>query len=437
MKPVDQVIACVIDTGCFQHIARRLARDYAKVYYWSPWEIAFPRLKDAIVCDGYGGVIRVESIEEIKEECDLFVFPDIGYSDLQRDLASQGKAVWGCRNADELEARRGRFLEVLEKETDLPVPPFEKVEGLSNLRYYLMEKEDVFIKVSTYRGDFETCHFQNMEVSEGILDGWAVMLGPLKEHINFFVFDKIETDIEDGIDTYCIDGQWPQTVIHGIECKDSSYIGCFQKMTDVPEEVRCANEAFGPVLAGYGYRGAFSTEVRITKDGESFFIDPTCRFPSPPSQVMCEMISNWGEIIWHGANGILVEPEPSENEGAPVVFGVQAIFKVDRDEWGVFEIPEELDQWVKISFSCKVDGKVCVPPDPQGIREVGWVCGVGATMESAIEHLKANVDAMPSGVHVEFASLAELLREVHAAQDKGMTFTDQPVPEPAFIIEME
>jgi hypothetical protein len=429
MKATNEVTACVIDTGVFQHVARRLAREYAKVYYWTPWETSFPHFRDAIIGDGYPEMQRVESVCDVEDECDLFVFLDIGYSSMQKRLIRQGKAVWGCRDADELEARRGRFLEVLERQTDLPVPKCERIKGLTNLRLFLSENEDRYIKVSTYRGDFETCHFRNMAMDESLLDKWAVMLGPLKEHWVFYVFEPIDTEIEDGIDTYCIDGQWPETVIHGMEAKDSAYVGTFQKFSDLPEEVRVVNEAMTPVLASYGYRSAFSTEVRITKDGDSYFIDPTCRFPSPPSQLMCEMTGNLGEIIWHGANGTLVEPEQVAQ------FGAQAIFHVDRDEWGVFEIPEEIEQFVKISFSCMVDGKICVPPDPHGVAEIGWCVGIGDTIEEAINHLREVKEQMPEGCSVKFDSLADLLKEMQTATKLGMKMTDEKIPEPSSIIE--
>jgi hypothetical protein len=428
MKDTKDIVALFVDTGIFPHIARRLARDYKTVYYWSPWENAFPRLKDSIIGDGYGDIIACESIESVKAECDLFVFPDIGYGDLQMELVEQGKAVWGARQADELEALRGKFLEVL-GETSLPVPEHQKIKGITNLKLYLQDKEDQYIKVSTYRGDFETFHFRSMDADEGVLDKWAVTLGPLKEMLSFFVFEPIDTEIEDGIDTWCIDGQWPETIIHGMECKDSAYLGAFQKMSDTPKEISIINEEFGPILARYGYRGFFSTEGRITKEGETFFIDPTCRAPSPPSQCMCEMIGNLGEIVWKGANGIMCEPEQAFK------FGAQAIFKVDRDEWGIYEIPDELDQWVKIAFSCKVDGKICVPPDPTGVEEIGWVVGCGDTMEEAIEHLRKNKDAMPDGCNVQFSSLADLLKELHEAKAAGMELSDQKIPEPASIIE--
>jgi hypothetical protein len=427
MKPASEVTALVIDSGIFQHVALRISKEFKQTYYWTPWETAFPHFKDAIIGDGYEGVERVESIEQVKDQCDLFVFPDIGYSDLQLELVSQGKAVWGCRNADELEARRGKFLDVLAK-TGMPVPQFEKIKGLTNLRLFLTDHPDQYIKVSTYRGDFETCHFRDMAQDEQMLDAWGVKLGPLREEFYFFCFPPIDTEIEDGIDAWCIDGQWPQTVIHGQECKDSSYLGTFQKFADLPEELRVVNEAFSPILREYGYRSAFSTEVRITKEGESYFIDPTCRFPSPPSQVMCEMIGNLGEVIWGGANGIMVEPEPAAK------FGVQAIIKVDRDEWGVFDIPAELGESFNCSFSCKVGNLICVPPDPQGVSEIGWLRATGDTIEEAINRLKELKELLPDGCKCEFQSLAELLKEVHAAQEAGMEFTNQEVPDPAMVI---
>jgi hypothetical protein len=429
MKPTNEVVALVIDTGIFVHVARRLAREFKAVYYWTPWESDFPKFRDAIIGDGYDDIIRVESVEEVKQLCDLFVFPDIGYSALQKELIAEGKAVWGCRDADELEARRGKFMQTLEQSTDLPLPKFDRIQGMHELREYLSKNEDRYIKVSTYRGDFETFHFRSMAQDESVLDQLAVNLGPLKEEFVFYCFHPIDTDIEDGIDSYCIDGQWPETVIHGMECKDKAYIGCFQKMSDVPEEVRCVNEAISPVLAQYGYRSMFSTEVRITKEGESYFIDPTCRFPSPPSQVMCEMIGNMGEIVWHGANGIMVEPEQVAK------FGAQAIFRVDRDEWGVFPIPEEIDRWVKVSFSCRVNGNICVPPNHHGVSEIGWVCAIGNTIEEAISNLREHKDKMPDGVCVEFASLSDLLRELKDAQDAGMEMTEGEIPGPEIITD--
>src|SRR5208282_1064192 len=149
---------------------------------------------------------------------------------------------------------------------------------------------------------------------------------------------------------------------------------------------------------------------------------------SPPSQSMVEMIGNFGEVVWQGANGIVVEPEPEYQ------FGAQAIFKVDRDEWAVFDIPKELDQWVKISFSCQVDGKISVPPDHYGVGEIGWVVGCGDTIEDSVDALREHIEEMPECCHVQFNSIADLLKKITEAEDAGMEFTDQEIPDPAITL---
>jgi hypothetical protein len=165
----------------------------------------------------------------------------------------------------------------------------------------------------------------------------------------------------------------------------------------------------------------------VRRNGKPFW-SGNCRFPSPPSQCLCEMIGNLGEIIWQGANGILVEPEQAAK------FGAQAIFKVDRDQWGVFVIPKEIDPFVKISFSCKSNGKICVPPDPQGVSEIGWCVGIGDTMEEAIDHLREVKDQMPEGVTVEFSSLTDLLKEMQSAKELGIELTEQEIPDASTVV---
>jgi hypothetical protein len=429
MKDTSDIVACVADHGLFVHVARRLAREFKKVYYFSPIERSFPTVRD-LYGDGFENVTPVDSIWQVKSKCDLFVFPDIGFADEQTELISQGYPVWGARYADSLESDRGKFLKVLAG-TGLPVPEYQVIHGLTALREHLRPIEDRYVKISRYRGDFETFHYRDWRQDESTLDIFAVRFGPWKEKIDFYVFEPIDTEIEDGIDTYCVDGQWPEMVIHGVEAKDKAYMGSFQKLSDTPEEVRCVNEAFGPVFGSYGYRSFFSTEVRITKNKESYFIDPTCRFGSPPSQVMCEMIGNLGEIMWMGANGILVKPKPAAQ------FGVQALVPIDRSDWAVMDILDELDQWFKVGYCSKIDGRVCVPPDENGPSEIGWLVGIGDTPKEAIEHLRENVELLPDGLHCEFHALADLLKEAEVAEEAGMPLSDVPMPKPESVIADE
>lgn len=273
MKPVSDVVCTVVDHGLFLPIALKLAEQMKHVYYFSPVESMMPKLADGMIGEGFDNLTRINSPWEA-EHADLFVFPDIGFGPLQKHLREMGKPVWGHNGGDILETHRGRHLMKL-NELEMDLPPFEIVKGMANLRAYLKDVEDKYIKISKWRGDWETFHWRSWCEDEGALDQSAYHLGPGKELITFYVFDAIDTDIEDGIDTYCIDGQWPKLVVHGMERKDKGFLCAVQEMDKISKAVTIVNDLFGPVLGEYGYRGFFSSEVRI-KDEFSYFIDPTC-----------------------------------------------------------------------------------------------------------------------------------------------------------------
>lgn len=427
MKSISDLHFRVCDNGLFLPIAQRLARDAKRVTYWSPWEKSFPKVRDQV---GNGIVERVNSPFEAMDEVDCFVFPDVGMGGIQEMLRSHELPVWGHHGGDILETDRGVFLDVLSG-TDLPVPKYVKITGIDALREHLRERDDLWIKISLFRGDWETLHWRSWEEDSSLLDFKAAIFGPFREEIEFYVFDPIDSEVEDGCDAYCIEGEFPSLVVHGMEAKDKAYVGTFQRFSDLPEEVRKVNEAFGPILGEYGYRGFFSTEVRITDAGDSYFIDPTCRSGSPPSQCLTEMIGNFSEVIWAGANGELVDPEPAAK------FAVQALCKFKRkpNRWSCVKLDYEMRRWVK-SANCLMLGDVLyLPPDDDDNECQDWLVGIGDTFEEAIRHLKHNVGQLPDGACCDFTSLCDLLQEVQEAEKQGMEFTDQPVPDPTVVLE--
>jgi hypothetical protein len=381
------------------------------------------------VGEGYPGIERVSSPYVRGVDIDMIVFPDIGFAPMQRHFLNHGLPVFGAGEADELEMYRGKFLKEIEQ-LDLPTPNCEVVDGISGLRVYLKDRTDLYIKISKWRGDMESWHWRSWAEDEGKLDALAFRLGPAKDHLTFFVFDPIEAEIEDGIETFCVDGKMPKTCIHGMECKDAGYLGTFALMNDLPEPVRKVSEAFAPVLGKYGYRSFFSTEVRISKDGTPYFIDPTLRAGSPPSQVQCEMIANYSEVIWGAANGEVVEPEPEAE------FGVQVVVKADSklDEWTEIVLPDHLWRWVKAGQSFRIGNKLCLPPGMAAESNI-WLTAIGDTIKEAIENLKSYSGDLPEGVKCDVTPLGDLLREVNEAEKSGMTFTDQPVPGPETVVE--
>lgn len=427
MKEIKDVIAGVRDHGLFVHIAQCMAEQCKHVYYVGPDEKVMPRLEDWIVGNGFENITRVSSLWEVKHELDCVVFPDIGFAGEQKELVSQGIPVWGHHGADRLEWDKGLFLDTLKK-LGMEVPPHTRIKGLTALMAHLVDKEDKYVKISRFRGDWETFHFRNWTMDEDSLFCHAYRLGPLKNKITFYVFDKIDATIEDGVDTWNVRGMWPQTALHAIERKDKSLIGGMQAFDDVEESIREVNELFGTVLAEYGYQGAFSTEIR--KNDKTYFIDPTCRFGSPPSQLQTVLINNLATVIWAGANGECIEPEYDDPIGAQVLVTTDR----DKEEYSTFQMPEELRPYIKSAFSCEVDNEIRIAPNPLE-NWAGWLVSTGPTIKSTIDTLKERKALLPDGFDCDISSFATLLTELEEAEKHGIEVTDQPIPDPSVALD--
>jgi len=425
-EPSDSVVV-VVDKGLFLPCALKLAEQCKHVYWCNPAEQAFPTLKQGVIGDGFENLEMVEDLWDVKDMVDVFVFPDIGYSGLQMELASQGFPVFGSRRADELETNRGKFLKTIEY-LEMPCPKYVKKQGITALKEFLLDKSDKYIKVSKWRGDCETWHYRDWEHDESTLDFLAFKLGPARELLTFYVIDPIDTDIEDGVDTICIDGKLPKTCLHGMEAKDKAFLGTMVPFDSIAENIRKVSEQFAPVLGQYGYRNFFSTEIRVSGN-DSYFIDPTCRAGSPPHQMQTELIANYAEVICGGANGELVDPEPSAEFGAQILIKS----KTDKQMWSEVHIHKELKQWIKCSNACEIEGKLCRPPDDD--CDMGWLVAVGDTIEDVINKLKEYSSQLPDGLSADPTSLADLLMEAHTADKQGMPLTDKEVPEPSTVIE--
>jgi len=428
MKETAQVTALVVDHGLFLPLAERLAQTYKRVLYWSPYEEGFSTIKKGCYGDGYPNIERCEDIWLAKDEIDLFIFPDIQHAGLQLELEAQGFPVWGSRAADSIELDREKFLRLL-GQAGLEVPSHEVVVGLSALSDYLRDRENQFIKISRWRGDMETTHWRNWELDGNLMCQLGVKFGPLRELVRFLVFDAIETDLEIGGDTYCLNGEFPDLMLHGIEWKDKSYFAAVTKREEMPEQIRQTLEVFGPILGHYGYRNEFSVEVRVVED-RFYFIDPTCRggMPSTGSQMM--LWKNFPEIIWAGAHGVLMEPEPAAQYAMECVMTV----KHQKDCWAVAGFPPELQEWVKPACCCKVDELYAFPPNDQQ-DEIGWLLAIGDSPRETLQAMQAHVAALPDGVCANVESLANVIKEIEQAEEEGIEFGKQDLPAPAEVIE--
>lgn len=428
MKDLSQLTALVYDHGLFLPLAQRLARDFGRVLYFTEWQEGFSTVNKAVIGSGLEKVERVMDIWKAKKEVDLFVFPDVQHSGLQLELESQGYPVWGARRGDELELNRKLFLKVLE-EVGLDVPEYEICKGISALRECLKEKENCYIKISLFRGSLETKHFRSWKLDENLLDLWAVRFGGMREKIPFLVFDAIETPLEIGGDTYCVDGKWPSLMLHGIEEKDSAYLSAVTQREKMPYQLLEVMERFSKRLEKYRYRNEWSMEVRV-KDDNFFFIDPTCRGGLPSTGSQLELWENFGEIVWEGAHGNLVEPVPLGKFSAELI--VRA--KSEDGLWACAEIPKELEQWLKLADCCEIDGVRYWPREGSDDDCVGWLVAIGDTPQEAVDKIKGYAEALPDGLSVDLAPLADVLKNIATGEEEGIGFTNKPVPEPAEVI---
>lgn len=429
MKDVKDLTVLVHDAGLFLPFARRMAEECKRVIFYNPDRRSFPSLKQASIGDGFEDIEVTLDFWPILKEIDLVCFPDIGNAGLQLHLEAQGIPVWGARTGDLIEINRERFLKEL-KDRGLDVPEFEVFNGIEALRDHLRNNDDQYIKVSRWRGDFETTHWRNWAMDSGWLDWLAYSLGPVKEHMRFLVFPAINTTLEIGGDTYCVDGNWPNTMLNGLEHKDTTYFSAVTKRENMPEQIQAVLEAFGSFLGSRRYRNQWSMEVRV-KDEKAYFIDATCRGGMPSSGSQQILWSNFPEIVWAGANGELVEPEPQAN------FSIECMVtsKTGKDCWDKVELPKSLEGWVRFSNCAFIDGCYAFPPDEFHSGDLGWLCAIGDTPRQTLDAAKGLADQLPDGCDANLENLTGLIKEIEEAEKQDIPFTNDELPKPAEVIE--
>jgi len=427
-----ETTALVIDNGLFLPLALELGPAFKRVLYQTTHERAFPLINDCVIGDGFEdwNVERCDDFWEQIDEIGLFIFPDIGQSGLQQYLESIGKKVWGSRRGDDLELKR-MLLKKTQQEFGLSVPEHKSIKGLDALRSFLKETKNVFVKVSRFRGTSETFHHLDYDHSLPLLDNLAVSLGPLQNEFPFLIEWPIQSELELGFDGYCIDGRFPSIALQGWEKKDKGLIASVQTYDELPRQVTEVNNALASVLKDYSYRNFLSTEIRV-KDDEGTMIDITCRAGLPSIESQIELWSNLPEIILGGAQGMMINPEPSAK------FAVECMVnhKDDKSRWRILEVPEEAKDSIKPYSACFHDGLYCFPPFPHSSDTVASIVASGDTLESAIDSLKEKAELLSDQpVTVCIDSIYDMLKTIHEAEEEGIEFSSQEIPEPETALE--
>ena len=411
----DHTVLVYDSSGLFVSLAEVLARSFGEVGYFRPWQDGFSDGRELLVGSGLEGVERVKYFWPTVEQWDLFVFPDCWDGDTQEYLRSIGKRVWGAGLGSDLELSRWKTRQRY-PELGLPVNPATQVLGIENLRAYLKENENKYVKVSTFRGIGETWHHKNYAQSKGQIDELQAKHGPLADILGFIVEDEIPDAREVGYDGYSISGRYPAVAVIGVEEKDKAYFGRSIAYEDLPPTVRKVNDALAPALAEHGYRQFLSTEIR-EKDGTGNLIDITARHASPGGEVYVEMFVNLPEILWFGAENKLVDAQIDEGYGAQIILCSEWA----EEHFEAVQFPAELRPYVKLYNHCVVNGIDYTIPQLARMKQVGSVVALGKTPQAAVELCKERAEQI-SGYDLEAEA---------DALDEAMAEMMQPMAEAA------
>lgn len=405
MKSYKSKTVLVYDNGLFAELAVTLAKDFGRVLYFCPWTNAYPKSNSLLIGHGIDGVERVSEPWSYIDKVDLFVFPDVYEAGLQEYLVKAGKRVWGCRSGADLELDR-----VWSKEEcvrlGIDIGPYDVVDGLADLRRFLKRNNDRHVKISATRGDMETWHSPNYQQSELVLDELEHSLGAKKKVMEFIVEKGINNALEIGYDGYVIDGKFPKAAMVGAEIKDKAYVGKTMPYSQLPDAVRGVNQKLSPYLKKVGMRGFISTEVRATEDGKAYLIDPTMRMPAPPGELYQAMVGNLADILWHGADGIVIEPEYEAKWGAELIL----VSSWAEKEWQPVSFPDAIRDHVKLRNFTMINGQYFIVPQWSPLSQIGAVVATGDTPAAAIAECKKLAEQVKGNdIHTPVEALDEAL----------------------------
>jgi hypothetical protein len=373
---------CVVDSGVFAEIARSLSKTFGKVYYTSPWVTDYPSSYKTELGEGFPDYERVDDIWDIVDDVDLFVFTDLHQGSLQEYLTAQGKRVFGSRNADELECERTTAKQHF-GELGIPQAPYEVVTGMKALRAYIKSRGDdkLWVKINRTRGDTETFSVEGYDLAKNRLDVMEAEFGPIAERRDFVVEDNLPDTLDIAIDTYCIDGQYPERAMLGLEQKDQGYVCAVKDWAEMPPDLVDIYDKLSPTLESYKYRNLFALESRVGKSG-MWLADPCCRFGSPVSELELDLISNLPEIMWYGAEGVMVQPKYKARFGCEVL--IKSAWSPEKPM--LIQFPEEYRDQIKLRYAAQFGSETWILPQNSG-EEVGAIVAYGNSLEECMDEV--------------------------------------------------
>jgi hypothetical protein len=418
----DKTVLC-FDYGGFVEVAIRLSKNFGRVLYYCPYESEFMKHQPYIIGEGIPGVERVTNIWDYYHEIDLFFFTDLHQGPFQCWLRDHGKLVFGAGRGEDMELYRDR-MKVLQKEIGLPVNDHDVVVGLDNLKIFLEDKEDVWVKTNLFRGDGETWHWINKKLSEEKLIELQDSLGANRNNVVFVVEAALKDCVEAAYDGFAVDGMYPQIAPVGLEIKDEAYIMKLVEYDKMPKPLKEVTDKLSPIFKQYNYRGDYGNEVKITRQGVGYLIDQTNRCPSPPTSIKIEIIENYSQSVYLIAMGMVPEIKYKYK------FGCQVNIKSDwaKAKPQPIYFPEKYKDFVKIkNLYIDEDGvykyipKKDLETDYASAEGIGAVVGLGNTLAEAIAMCKKIAKEVEGyGIYIDTHTLDSAQKELDKLTNFGI-----------------
>lgn len=403
----------VYDYGTFLSHALNLANNGKnRVLYYTPWMSSYSEFYRYAPGIGFEdqGLQKVYYFEPFIKESDLLFFPDVGPGSLSQYLRkTTTKPIFGTADdyegGDRFEQDRW-FMRQMQNKLGLPTQETKRVTGMTNLRKYLKEHDNVFVKLNKFRGDTESFAAKSYSLIEIHLDEVEVALGPFSESYKFMIEPFID-GVEPGFDCFFNGKDWVKPYLWGIELGKTNYIGKF--VNELPKPLQLIADKLKPMLQSINYRGALSIEARVTKEGKPYLIDTCSRFPAPLATGYQLAIENYGEVIWKVANGENVTVKNKSTYFAASPLSTPHA----KDHFVRLDFPEKESKNIKVYTAAKVDGNYYAI---KGETIVFVIVDAGEDYNKLIVHIRElseKVDAymLDRGVVSEMEKITEIVKD--------------------------
>lgn len=373
-----QKILCY-ERGYHTYLVEKLAERAAEVWLFTPILGQQPTSREDQIGAGLDGVEKIDDFEEYKDKADLIFFPGEFDGELCNTLWDEGYRCFGSGLSAEFEINRRLFLEASAEVGLTPIHTYF-AEGFDEAIEYFKKRGNgrLWVKTPYCRGDFDTIPFDTLDTFMPWVNVQRAKLGERASNIiELLIQDNFPAIVEAGGDRYIVNGKRTPVGSIGYEIKDKGYI---YRITDsFPEVIDDVDKRMEPKFRERGYKGAWSTEIRINEQGIKRFTDGTARFGSPPGQGFCESYTDFPQDVFDVANGDMPKMESKNSHGAIII--LTSWFNQDHEI--CVEFPEEYKDNVKLQHSYKYNKKYyCLPNDAKD-GYFGAVVATGNSVESA------------------------------------------------------